>query len=118
MRSGAGSMSTLSIIRAAILALVAGARPFAGSSIFQKLGAGVSSFGQGCLHPLKRHRIALPPNRSTCCHRQTARSLAGSGRLHAKIIWIAATLDLAEAACCSDRLVASRWVMAQGSRRT
>ena len=41
MRSGAGSMSTLSIIRAAILARRGG--PFVGSSIFKKLCAGVSS---------------------------------------------------------------------------
>jgi hypothetical protein len=101
MGSGAGSMSTLSIMRAAILAGSPGARPFAGSSIFRKPCAGVSSFGQGCLHPLKLHRITLPPSRSTAVtgRRQglfLARVDSRDG-LRGKIIWIAATLDLAEA---------------------
>jgi hypothetical protein len=101
MGSGAGSMSTLSIMRAAILAGSPAARPFAGSSIFRKPCAGVSSFGQGCLHPLKLHRITLPPSRSTAVtgRRQglfLARVDSRDG-LRGKIIWIAATLDLAEA---------------------
>lgn len=42
MLSGAGSTSTLSMMRAAIQAVSPGARPLAGSSIFRKLCAGTS----------------------------------------------------------------------------
>jgi hypothetical protein len=42
MLSGAGSTSTLSMMRAAIQAVSPGARPLAGSSIFRKLCAGAS----------------------------------------------------------------------------
>jgi hypothetical protein len=113
MGSGAGSMSTLSIMRPAILAGSPGARTFAGSSIFRKPCAGVSSFGQGCIHPLKLHRITLPLSRPTAVtgRRQglfLARVDSRDG-LRGKIIWIAATLDLAEAVWWGHWLVASRW---------
>jgi len=43
IRSGAGSVSTLAMMRAAMRAGSPGASPFAGSSIFRKLCAGVLS---------------------------------------------------------------------------
>jgi hypothetical protein len=101
MGSGAGSMSTLSIMRAAILAGSPGATPFAVSSIFRKLCAGVSSFGQGCLHPLNSTGSLCPqidPLLSPADRKANFwQGIDSRDGLRVKIIWIAATLDLAEA---------------------
>ena len=59
MRSGAGSMSTLSIVRAAILAVSPG-RTVRRVEHLQEAVRRSVIVGQGCLHPLKRHRIACP----------------------------------------------------------
>jgi hypothetical protein len=118
MRSEAGSMSTLSIIRAAILAPVAGARPFAGSSIFQKLGAGVSSFGQGCLHPLKRHRIALPQIDPPAVTGKQQGLWQGRDGFTPRSSGSQQPLTLPRLSGGAGRLVASRWGHGASSRRT